>query len=110
DCTNIINLNEEDSARLIEVEWGGEEAEAYLVSLIINAIDRRGLLVDITTALGNEKVNVISVNTLPDKKQQTTRIVVSLEIHNLQQLTRVMDKIGQLANVIEVLRGSNAAQ
>ncbi|MFC1589246.1 RelA/SpoT family protein, partial [Pseudomonadota bacterium] len=48
DCTNIINLNEEDMARLIEVDWGGEETEAYPISLVINAIDRQGLLGDVT--------------------------------------------------------------
>ena len=110
DCVNIINLNQEDRARLIEVDWGGDESEAYPVSLIINAIDRQGLLGDITTSLANEKVNVVAINTLSDKKQQTARMVVTIEIHDLQQLTRVMDKIGQLSNVQEVLRGSNSSQ
>ncbi|MCK5262530.1 MAG: bifunctional (p)ppGpp synthetase/guanosine-3',5'-bis(diphosphate) 3'-pyrophosphohydrolase, partial [Gammaproteobacteria bacterium] len=96
--------------RLIEVDWGGEETEAYPVSLIINAIDRQGLLGDVTNTLSNEKVNVIAVNTLSDKKQQTARMAVTIEIHDLQQLTRVMDKIGQLPNVIEVLRGSNSVR
>jgi GTP pyrophosphokinase len=50
------------------------------------------------------------VNTLSDKKQQTARMAVTIEIHDLQQLTRVMDKIGQLPNVIEVMRGSNSAR
>jgi len=110
DCINIINLNGEDRARLIEVDWGGEETEAYPVSLIINAIDRQGLLGDITVTLSNEKVNVLAVNTLSDKKQQTARMAVTIEIHDLQQLTRVMDKIGQLPNVIEVLRGSSSVR
>ena len=108
DCTNIINLKEEDLNRLIEVDWGDEETEAYPVSLVINAIDRQGLLGDVTTTLANEKINVIAVNTLSDKKQQTARMAVTIEIHDLQQLTRVMDKIGQLSNVIEVLRGANS--
>ncbi len=110
DCVNIINLNEKDCVKLIEVEWGGEATEAYPVSLIINAIDRQGLLGDVTTMLANERINVIAINTLSDKKQQTARMAVTIEIHDLHQLTRLMDKIGQLANVIEVLRGSNTAR
>lgn len=108
DCINIINSNEDDLARLIEVEWGGEEADAYPVSLVINAIDRQGLIGDVTTTLANEKINVIAVNTLSDKKKQTARMAVTIEINDLQQLTRIMDKIGQLSNVTEVLRGSNS--
>ncbi|MDH5711329.1 MAG: GTP diphosphokinase [Gammaproteobacteria bacterium] len=110
DCTNIINLQEEDFARLIEVDWGGEETEAYPVSLIVNAIERKGLIGDITALLSSDKINVLSINTLPDKKQQTVRLALMLEIHDLQQLTRIMDKIGQLPNVVEVLRGSNTAR
>ena len=107
DCVNIINLNGEDIARLIDVEWGCKESESYPVSLIINTIDRQGLLGDIINTLANDKVNVLSVNTLSDKKQQTARMAVTIEISDLQQLTRVMDKIGQLPNVVEVVRGSN---
>lgn len=110
DCANIINFNEEDRARLIEVEWGGEIAESYPVTLIINTVDRQGLLNDVITTLASEKVNVLAMNTLSDKKEQTARMAISIEIHNLQQLTRVMDKIGQLPNVINVMRGSNTAR
>jgi GTP pyrophosphokinase len=110
DCVNIINLNTEDLARLIDVEWGGKESESYPVSLIINTIDRQGLLGDIINTLANDKVNVLAMNTLSDKKQQTARVSLNIEIHDLQQLTRVMDKIGQLPNVIEVMRGSGSGR
>jgi GTP pyrophosphokinase len=108
DCSNIINLNENNRARLIEVEWGNADIETYPVSLVIQANDRHGLLSDVTTTLADDKVNVIAVNTLSDRKKQTARMVVTVEIHDLQQLTRIMDKVGQLPNVIEVIRGSNA--
>ena len=107
DCNNIINLDESDRDRLIEVEWGNADIEAYAVSLVILANDRHGLLSDVTTTLADEKVNVIAVNTLSDKKKQTARMVVTVEIHDLHQLTRIMDKVAQLPNVFEVIRGSN---
>ena len=108
DCTNIINLNEDDFVRLIEVEWGRDDNDAYPVNLVINAIDRQGLLGDVITTLANDKVNVIAVNTLSDKNEQTARMLVTIEIQDLQQLTRIMDKIDQLPNVTEVLRGSSS--
>jgi len=108
DCSNIINLDEKDRDRLIEVEWGNADIEAYAVSLVILANDRHGLLSDVTTTLADEKVNVIAVNTLSDKSKQTARMVVTVEIHDLHQLTRIMDKVSQLPNVYEVIRGANA--
>ncbi len=109
DCTNIINLTAEDRLRLIEVEWGGEDVETYPVSLIVLAMDRHGLLNDVSKTLADEKVNVIAMNTLSDKKDQTARMSVTLEITDVLQLTRIMDKLRQLPNVTEVLRGSNVS-
>lgn len=107
DCNNILHLKEKDQARLIEVEWGDTDTQSYPVNILIQAIDRHGLLSDITSTLSDDKVNVIAVNTMSDKKEQTARMAVTIEIRDLQQLTRIMDKISQLRNVLEVTRGAN---
>lgn len=107
DCKNIIHLKEKDQLRLIEVEWGDVEARHYPVNLLIHANDRHGLLSDITRTLSDEKINVVAVNTMTNKKNQTARMAVTIEIRDLQQLTRIMDKIAQLRNVIDVSRGTN---
>ena len=107
DCKNIIHLKEKDQARLIEVEWGNANVQSYPVNLLIHANDRHGLLSDITKTLSDDKLNVIQVNTISNKKEQTARMAVTLEIRDSQQLTRIMDKITQLRNVIDVSRGAN---
>lgn len=107
DCKNILHLKEKDQARLIEVEWGDTETQYYPVNILIHANDRHGLLSDITRTLSDEKVNVIAVNTMSNKKDQTARMAVTIEIRDLQQLTRIMDKVSQLRNVLDVSRGSN---
>lgn len=107
DCSNILHLKEIEPAALCEVEWGGGDTQNYPVNLLIQANDRHALLSDITKTLSDEKVNVIAVNTTSNKKQQTARMAVTIEIRDLQQLSRIMDKISQLANVVEVSRGAN---
>ncbi|MBE9561008.1 MAG: GTP diphosphokinase [Proteobacteria bacterium] len=107
DCNNILYLKEKEQARLIEVEWGDTKTQSYPVNILIHANDRHGLLSDITSTLSDDKVNVIAVNTMSNKKEQTARMAVTIEIRDLQQLTRVMDKISQLRNVIDVSRGAN---
>lgn len=107
DCKNILHLKDKDQQRLIEVEWGDTEIRSYPVNLLIHANDRHGLLSDITRTLSDEKVNVIAVSTSTNKKEQTARMAVTIEIRDLQQLTRIMDKISLLRNVIDVRRGTN---
>ncbi len=109
DCINILNLQEEKRLRLVEVEWGEAEVQTYPVTLLIEALDRQGLLSDITRTLADEKVNVIAINTLSDKKNQMARMAVTIETRDLHQLHRVMDKIHQLHNVTDVIRGAHNA-
>ncbi len=104
DCANIINLEENKRDRLIEVEWGGGLARTYPVSIHIEAIDRHGLLRDVSKVLADEDVDVIGVNTLSNKDEQTADMTITAEISDLQQLGRVMDKIGQLSNIVNVSR------
>jgi GTP pyrophosphokinase len=108
DCKNIIHLKDKEQARLVEVEWGDTEVQNYPVKLLINANDRHGLLSDITKTLSDDKINVIAVNTMSNKKEQTARMAVTIEIRDLQQLTRIIDKISRLRNVIEVKRGASS--
>ena len=107
DCNNILHLKDKDQSRLVEVEWGDSDIHNYPVNLLIQANDRHGLLTDISRTLSDDKVNVVAVNTMSNKKDQSARMSVTIEIRDLQQLSRIMDKISQLRNVIDVTRGSN---
>ncbi len=103
DCANILGMPPSKAARLIEVNWG-DEAEAYPVDIRIEAFDRQGLLRDITSVLANDKINVLAANTYTDKKDQSVKMDLTLEISGAEQLGAVLDKLNQLRNVIEVRR------
>lgn len=103
DCSNALRYQNESPQRLIEVEWGGEQ-ETYPVNVCIIAVDRQGLLRDITSVLANDKINVIAVQTRSDKQQHLAYMTLTMEIASIADLSRVLDKIGQLPNIIEVKR------
>jgi GTP pyrophosphokinase len=104
DCVNVINMDKENLCRLIEADWGDNLGKSYTVSIHIEAFDRQGLLRDVSKVLSDEKVDVIGVNTLSNKDQQTADMTITVEIADLNQLGRVMDKINQLQNIISVSR------
>ena len=72
------------------------------------AWDRSGLLRDVTGLLGNEKVNVLAVNTLTDTDEGIARLRITLEVDGLESLGRLFSRIQQLPNVTEVRRLRNA--
>ncbi|OZG70611.1 GTP diphosphokinase [Hahella sp. CCB-MM4] len=103
DCINALQLQSSEPNRIIEVSWGDTEF-TYPVDILIDAYDRSGLLRDITILLANERVNVTTVNTQSDKKQNTARLQLTIEVASLESLARVLDRIRRLSNVIDVRR------
>ena len=104
DCANILRFGTEDRERLIEVDWGSRRGETYPVEIQILAYDRAGLLRDVTAVLANEKINVTEVNTYTNKRDHAAHMKLTVEISDIDELSRVLSRIGQLANVLEVHR------
>ncbi|HZY41484.1 MAG TPA: TGS domain-containing protein, partial [Anaerolineae bacterium] len=98
-CTNIVHSHETE--RLIEVSWGSNQ-RTYPVLIKISAYDRGGLLRDIAAVVAAESVNMSSVNVTTNRNLAT--FLATLEIAGTAQLSKVMDRIERLANVIEVKR------
>jgi len=104
DCSNILNLRDSEQERLIEVDWGEDVGDRYNVEIYIKAIDRHGLLRDVSTMLSSLDIDVVSLNTLSNKEMQTADMTVGLQISHTDELTLAMDKIRQLRNVQDVER------
>lgn len=104
DCMNALHLKESEPNRMIEVSWGREPSFSYPVDVVIEAYDREGLLRDITLVLANEKVNVTRVNTASNQAEHTARMMLTMEVSGLDNLGRVLAKIKQLPNIMDVRR------
>jgi len=103
DCINALRHHDEHNERLIEVSWGDKTDEVYPVKIEITAHDRGGLLRDVSSLLANEKINVIGVSTLTDKNN-VAHMTFTLEIRNIETLSRVLALLDQIPNVTEVHR------
>ena len=103
DCANALRHHDEHNERLIEVSWGAQAGAAYPVDVEVTAYDRAGLLRDITSLLANEKINVLGVRTLTDK-QQVAHMTFTLEIPNIETLSRILALLDQIPNVVGVRR------
>jgi len=103
DCANALRHHDEHNERLIEVSWGAQAGAAYPVEVEVTAYDRPGLLRDITSLLANEKINVLGVRTLTDR-QQVAHMIFTLEIPNIEILSRVLALLDQIPNVSGVRR------
>jgi GTP pyrophosphokinase len=104
DCSNLLQLQEHQPKRIIDVSWGDSPEKVYPVEISVRAFDRRGLLKDITGVMSNENVNVLAMNTLSHQQDGTADMLFTIEIDSLDHLGRLLGKIDQLSNVMEVKR------
>lgn len=104
DCANIIHASEKQKLRFLEVTWGETTRNQYLVDLHIKAFDRAGLLRDVTSLLANEKAHVYKFQTQSNKQDNLAFITLTVEVEGLVGLSRLLDRLSQIPNVLEAYR------
>ncbi|MEZ5705377.1 MAG: bifunctional (p)ppGpp synthetase/guanosine-3',5'-bis(diphosphate) 3'-pyrophosphohydrolase [Burkholderiaceae bacterium] len=109
DCTDFVHLQRKCPDRVIQVEWSGQPspvrdglAPVYPVDVGVEALDRQGLLRDISEVFAREKMNVIGVQT------QTVKgiawMTFTVELTDARQVARAMAVASDVPGVRSVRR------
>ena len=103
-CHNVQNMLNEPE-RMIEVEWSPSSKSVFLVQIQIEALDRSGLLSDVTRVLSEHHVNILSatVSTSQDRLA-LSRFV--FEMSDVTHLDRVLNAVRRIDAVYDVYRVS----
>lgn len=104
DCEQLHNILNQTPEREVEVQWGDSVQQTYQATLQVTASDRQGLLRDISTIIANERVLIIGISSHANPLKRTTRMSLTIEISNSEMLNRIIVKLDQLDDVIEVKR------
>ena len=99
-CVNALKMNPE---RQIEVEWNQDTTETYPVKILVRSLDRVGLLADVAANITKNGANILSANT-ETKENHTVDSYFSLSVHGTEHLTRVVESLKQVKQVLEVKR------
>ena len=109
DCINIVNLPENERARLIDAEWqhsdDNQNNGLYVAEIKIFANNRTGLLVDITKIFTERKIDVRSVNSRTSKQGLAT-ITLEFEVPGKETLNYLIEKIRQVESIIDIERST----
>ena len=107
-CIRIVN----DPERLLGVRWvekpmsenGDHPPEVFPVKIFVECSDRRGMLGEITTAIGQCGVNIRSGNFQPPTVPLDATDNLTIEVTGAEQLDKVLEAIRQLKGVQRVIR------
>ncbi|MDT8991740.1 bifunctional (p)ppGpp synthetase/guanosine-3',5'-bis(diphosphate) 3'-pyrophosphohydrolase [Curvibacter sp. APW13] len=101
DCPNLRNMVQRSADRLVDVEWGvpsgARGAAVYPVDVSVQAVDRQGLLRDISEVFAKEKMNVIGVQTQSIKG--VAWMTFTVEVSDSSRLPKVLSQVLELRGV-----------
>ena len=102
DCVNVKALGS-DPERFIEVEWAPTTKSVFRVQIQVEALDRSGLLSDVTRVLSEHHVNILSATvSTTDERLALSRFV--FEMGDSVHLDRVLNAVRRIDAVYDVYR------
>ena len=102
DCTNASALLDQPE-RVLEVEWAPTSQSTFLVNIQVEALDRARLLSDITMALSDAHVNILSA-TLSTTRDRVAKSRFSFEMADAAHLDGVLRAVRAVPGVFDAYR------
>ena len=106
DCNNVASLVAQPE-RMIEVEWAPTTKSVFLVQIQVEALDRSGLLSDVTRVLSEHHVNILSatVSTSSDRLALSRFVFETGDTTHLDRVLNAVRRIDQVYDVYRVSAG-----
>jgi GTP diphosphokinase / guanosine-3',5'-bis(diphosphate) 3'-diphosphatase len=106
DCDNVRHLVSSQPERVVPVHWSPTEESVFLVAIQVEALDRTRLLSDVTRALSDQHVNILSASVTTSRD----RVAVSrftFEMADPKHLANVLRAVRTIDGVYDVYRVTN---
>jgi GTP pyrophosphokinase len=102
DCVNVPNLREQPE-REVEVEWAPTPSSVFLVNIQVEALDRSRLLADVTRALSDTHVNILSASVATTRDRVATSRF-TFEMADPKHLGSVLKAVRTVEGVYDAYR------
>ncbi|MCX6344564.1 MAG: bifunctional (p)ppGpp synthetase/guanosine-3',5'-bis(diphosphate) 3'-pyrophosphohydrolase [Armatimonadetes bacterium] len=104
-CPNAAVFKLHEPERLIEINWVEAAGDSYSTDIKIKAMDRLGLLNDITAVFSESKINITGakIKSLTDK---TANIDLTVDVTDIRALNDVITKLNSISDVLVIDRVS----
>ena len=103
DCVNSDDLRINQAERIVKVRWLAGAGSLFLVNIQVEALDRARLLADVTRALSEQHVNILSASVSTSKD----RVAISkftFEMADATHLDSVLAAVRSVEGVYDVYR------
>ncbi|MDR9362993.1 MAG: bifunctional (p)ppGpp synthetase/guanosine-3',5'-bis(diphosphate) 3'-pyrophosphohydrolase [Microbacteriaceae bacterium] len=102
DCKNVKSLHDQPE-RIVDVSWADSAKGVYLVQIQVDALDRSGLLSDVTRVLSENHVNILSAS-VTTRKDRVAMNKFAFEMADPSHLDHIFNQIRRIDAVYDVYR------
>ncbi|MGY0505939.1 RelA/SpoT family protein [Luteimonas sp. e5] len=102
-CAALKRMAAADPERLLPVDWG-DAAARQQVQIRIDALDRKGMLRDLSNLIAQENIMVSSIRADGVARDGLQRVLVGVEVRDFEQLSQLLAKLDGLPGVHEARR------
>ena len=102
DCVNITSLREHPE-RFVDVRWAPSASSTFLVAVQIEALDRPGLLSDITRVISDQHVNILSAG-VTTGRDRVAKSKFTFEMGDAKHLVHVLSAVRTVDGVFDAYR------
>jgi len=103
-CPNLARMRARNAARLLVVDWNLGTDSLLPVQIRVQALDRRGLLRDVSDVMAVEKLSIDGVNSNTDPEDRIATIVMRTAVRDSEQLGRILARLSAVPNVLSAQR------
>ncbi len=103
DCAALARLQATSPQRILPVEWG-QAGGGYEVDVVVDAVDRRWLLKDITNLIAQEDAYVLDIHSDNVRNSGRAHLRLRLKVSDYGQLSTLLGKLDALPGVSEARR------
>ena len=104
DCPNVGYYRSTEPDRLLEVGWSGNIDGLYQVGIEAIGKNRDRLTIDIMAAIADTKTAINAATAVLDKKTDTVTVNIKLEVHSMEQLDYIINRVRKVKNIMEAWR------
>ncbi|MBC7808569.1 MAG: bifunctional (p)ppGpp synthetase/guanosine-3',5'-bis(diphosphate) 3'-pyrophosphohydrolase [Akkermansiaceae bacterium] len=103
-CANVTNWRVKEPERIVDVDWGAGENAKFDTGILLESVDRVGLLRDVTEIFSENRTFIVGIHTSSDKGAGTARMRIDFESSSVEHVQGLIRKVQNLQDMIAVYR------
>jgi GTP pyrophosphokinase len=103
-CASLLRMRALNASRVLNVDWATGVDSLQPVRIRVEAVDRRGLLRDVSDVMALEQLSIEGVNSDTNPSDRIATIDMSTAVRDHAQLGRLLLLLRAVPNVLRALR------